>query len=443
MIAAAWAWFRRPRVALALILLLIPGAGIGTLVPQVGRAPPSELEAWGRAHEGAAPFVTALGLHEVYSSPLFLALLGGLILSTASCTAHHVGRELAAGRPGGLVPLETLEPVDPAGGAPLDLPEAAALAPVLARAGYRTSSWPTADGWVLSGRKGSLGGWGSVVFHASLGVALAAGLFSAATRRAAYTEVVVGQAFVDRPADYLQVAPGPLSWWRDHTGTEITLERLGRGEGSLHLRSAAGERSAELAVNAPIEEGPLTIYLGDFNGPAVLLARCRGAERDEGYVHLARPVAGGGDVPSPAFGLPGTPFGVACRLLPERSLKVEVRERARGVVAAATLRRGEVMALPDGSTLAYVDLSAWTTLEVLQDDVAPLYAALAGCLVGLVVMLFSERWQVWVVATGSTRGLLLGGQARKAPAFLREELDALRIALLAASRPAAPCGGAP
>ena len=73
-----------PRLAVALLVALGVYSFIGTLVPQ-GRDTAAVVRQWDTAHVGLAPLVGVLGLHQAFSSPVFVALAILLACATAVC----------------------------------------------------------------------------------------------------------------------------------------------------------------------------------------------------------------------------------------------------------------------------------------------------------------------------------------------------------------------
>jgi cytochrome c biogenesis protein ResB len=78
-------WLASPRLAAILLLVVGVWSFLGTLVPQAP-AGDARVVAWSMAHPVLAPFVSALGFHQTFSSPLFVATVLLLAASTAVCS---------------------------------------------------------------------------------------------------------------------------------------------------------------------------------------------------------------------------------------------------------------------------------------------------------------------------------------------------------------------
>lgn len=309
---------------LALMLLL------AAVIPQQGATPPIEYGRWRQAAAPLSLWLEAMGLTAATRS-LWLPAAGGL-----------VGVGLAA--------------------------YLAWQATGLARRGVR--------GWLAAT---SLGGLGSIVFHASLAVA---GLILAASvlvRFAGYAELAPGASLADRSERYLTVQRGPLATASSDLTVRLDALRLvGWPDGSLREQQATISilREGRLVSRAPLARGDalgaegITVGLGARTGPAVLLVAEDGLGQRAGWVHFpAWP--GDGEVEAP-FTVPQTDVHVALTLAGARLDRTDAAEltvRPLGPAAGAAgrrLQRGESTTAA-ALRLTFADVGAWSGVTVTRD----------------------------------------------------------------------------
>ena len=190
-----------PRLALALIILVGAWSMLATIVPQ-GHADAPEVEAWVAANGILGSITSAVGLHEAFGAPAFIAASIVLMLSTAVCSwdrtrvAVKRGRALRAGA--------RITPEDVAHASDLTIPVDSALSDTDALA--RTASAFEAigvkariDGGVVRAVSPWWSVWGSPVFHWAL-VLLALAAFAGVLFRAEGNMVIpIGETKPDVP----------------------------------------------------------------------------------------------------------------------------------------------------------------------------------------------------------------------------------------------------
>lgn len=317
----------------------------------------------------------ALGLHHVFSSPWFLALV---LLAAASLlvvlmdqvkTLLREWRSTPAAGSFGAAPFRA-EFMRPArGGAPSERIE----------------------------RTGRLGLAGSAVFHLGLLALIGAGVARLLVGADAAVELFEGETLATDPAAFQAQWPGlaaePVASPAPVTILQIAprrypSRRLARL--AARVRVGDGERALDLPVevNAPLDLGGTRLYLAQDYGVAALYEIVGGPAAGrhvsllgmyedgefvraeilpEGWVVRARSEPGPGD---------GRPRAVEVRVL-----------RAGGLLASGMLAPGDVLALPDGGRLVLNDLRWWARFNGARDASAlPAYAGFAIVVLGAILL---------------------------------------------------------
>jgi cytochrome c biogenesis protein len=96
-LTSLWRFLGSTRLAVVLLVAVLPGALVGTLFPQLTpdtAADPAAVARWLTAAQEKYGFLfelyRALGLFDVYHSPWFLTLVAALILNTVVCTVDRL-----------------------------------------------------------------------------------------------------------------------------------------------------------------------------------------------------------------------------------------------------------------------------------------------------------------------------------------------------------------
>lgn len=250
---------------------------LGSLVPQ-GAASTTAVGAWAATHPLAEPVVRVLGLHQAYGSPLFLACILALGLSTGLCAWQRskaaFGRARAL-RGAAATDAATLRAghdfevaCDPALSAS-DVLDAASR--TLGDLGIR----PKRRGDVLVSTSAPWSVWGSPVFHWALLALILALTVGNLLRAEGLMGVTVGQTKPDAPESYGLINTGPLhDWARVHRSFRVdafdphyTSDGIDRGPTptvSLLDASGAVVETQMVYPNHTLKSGSLTIYPSDY-----------------------------------------------------------------------------------------------------------------------------------------------------------------------------------
>jgi hypothetical protein len=430
------AFLRSRRLAIALIAAVAVYGIIGTLVPMGAPSSPA-VRAWAAAYPAAEAILAPLGMHQAFSSPLFLSLILLLAASTTACAVERTRRatrlaqsllggptdalvDRLARRPEAVVPVRSAEPSDEV---------LQRVASSLGKAGLRTSI----DDDYVGGRAGVVGLWGSPLFHWSiilLMVVIAAGQ---ATRAEGFIALPLDQKVDEAHSSYLQVVEGPLFGER-HTGVKIEMTKLDRDfvkDGvdfgpSPYVRVTRGaEPIAEgwVHANSPLRVGSLMIHMVSF-GPVVTLAI-----ESAGGGEIAREVfpldvseeGSSGIVPqvftlSDESGVAG--LTVRVRVLPKDAAggagapsRAQLETATAGSSdfgPAVIVPEGSALDLSGGRRLRVVSVSDWARVSVANDWSVPyLYGLLVLAILVLAVALLVPARRAGVLLVETSEGRLL------------------------------------
>lgn len=174
-------------VVLALVASLTAMMAVASLVPQSFTTPAEAMAGWRAAHPVLGAAAAALGLHRVYSHPLFAALLVLALSALGHSTLDQFRAALRRTRPDG--PL--------AGGTAVDLPgDVDAVARELRSRGYLTLRRAGAGRLMV---RHPWGYWGNFLLHAGLATVVAASTLIGLTQQRGAVHLVEGETF--RPGE--------------------------------------------------------------------------------------------------------------------------------------------------------------------------------------------------------------------------------------------------
>ncbi|HSK25072.1 MAG TPA: cytochrome c biogenesis protein ResB, partial [Egicoccus sp.] len=236
-VVMGWRWLVRMRTALYLLGLVGLETLLATVVPQEPNVG-ATVDAWRTGEEGPGTLVAGLidlvGGFDVYGSPAFLALLLLLFLSLTACLiprirawvrlVRHSRPPLTrnAGRQAVVARLTTTH----------DVAEVHAVAAELLRGrrwrvrteADQATAQPPAQVAAEKGLWSREGG--SLLFHVSFYVLLAAIVFGQLLSFEGQRAVVEGERFADTPVSYWTYRPG--RWWNEtsHSGWVLDLEQF-------------------------------------------------------------------------------------------------------------------------------------------------------------------------------------------------------------------------
>ena len=414
-----------PRLALALIILVGAWSMLATIVPQ-GHADAPEVEAWVAANGILGSITSAVGLHEAFGAPAFIAASIVLMLSTAVCSwdrtrvAVKRGRALRAGA--------RITPEDVAHASDLTIPVDSALSDTDALA--RTASAFEAigvkariDGGVVRAVSPWWSVWGSPVFHWAL-VLLALAAFAGVLFRAEGNMVIpIGETKPDVPESYLVVEAGRLhSWNRVERSIRVDDFDPAMKKGDLELGAVptvsvldgdgqvvATEdvypnnklHAGSLSINAPTCGLTATIALqtagGDSLPPVVQLVAF--SQEASGGTEPLQPLVASNDAGQVLLRLMATvPLdprgdGTFGEWIPkDPAAHIVLEDGAGTTLYDGIVRTGESAQLAGGGSVTLLDIGWYTHLALVDDPSIPVvYASMVLALLGLTMSLASRQ----------------------------------------------------
>lgn len=395
------AFLRRPAVIVTEVLALAAGAALAASIPQQPDA--GEIRRFAEAHPGLGRAAEALGLHEVVTSPWFLVLAAGCFLSLVAVQVQQWPR------------LRRTWAASPTAATFAAAPFRRSVALAEAR------SAPGAPRFATAGRAALLG---SPVFHLGLLILVGAGLVRALTFRDAIGRALEGETLAAAPGAFEAERGGWLSGTlalaRPVTVRRIDEERYPSGTlRQVRARLAlggegpsAGEREA--AVNSPVDDGAVRIYVAGEHGLAALVEAV-GPEGPRPLVALLEERGG-----EWRGGLrPGGGLELRFRaVVTPRPRSVEVRALSDGVLLGiAELAPGSQVALGAGRALRLHGLPYWVQLRASRDPSRPLFfAGVAMAILGVIFMFGFNRVDSGVFVEGDRLVVALRPQ-RFAPLY--------------------------
>lgn len=364
---------RSPRAVVLEVVAIAVAGLVSTLVPQA----PSLTERIRFASEWpvAGRIASALGLHHVFTTPGFLAVVLVILASLVVVLfdqARGIARDWRAG-PGvrgfTAAPFHA-EFTRPARGA---------------GASERIE------------RSGRLGIAGSALFHLGLIVLVLAGLARLLLGADAGVELYEGETLRPDPSAFEAQWPGlaasPVAFRSPVTLRELAPRRyaslrLERLRADLQIGDGAAGRRARVEVNDPLDLDGARLYVTQDYGVAALYEIVGGPAAGR-HASLLRQYADGEFVKAEVL-----PEGWTVRARCEpgagdrRPRAAEVRVLRRGgLLASGTLAPGDALALPDGGRLVLNDLRWWARFDGARDPSAvPAYVGLAVVVLGAILV---------------------------------------------------------
>jgi len=414
-----------PVLALVLIILVGAWSMLATIVPQ-GHADAPEVESWVAANGVLGSITSAVGLHEAFGAPPFIAVSIVLMLSTAVCSwdrtrvAVKRGRALRAGAritPEDLARTTDLAvPIDPA------LSDADALARTTSRLeaiGIKVRT----EGGVIRAVSPWWSVWGSPVFHWAL-VLLALAAFSGVLFRAEGNMVIpVGESKPDVPESYLVVETGRLHSW-DGVERSIRVEDFDPAmkKGDLELGAVPtvsvldgdGEVIAteDVYPNNKLHAGSLSINAPTCGLTATIALETAGGDSLPQVVQLVAfsQEASGGTEPLQPLVASNNAGQVLLRLMAtvpldprgdgtygewipkDPAAHIVLEDGAGTILFDGIVRTGESAPLNGGGSVELLDVGWYAHLALVDDPSIPVvYAAMVLALLGLTMSLASRQ----------------------------------------------------
>lgn len=297
-----WRWTWRQitsmRTALILLFLLALGAIPGSIIPQTGNDP-AQVQQYYISHPALAPWLSRLGLFDVFGSPWFAAIYILLFISLVGCVVPRTFRLAGQSRtPPPKAPrfLKRL-PHSASYTSPLPPDQAvAAASSVLGGHHFRLRESAKGDTtyWV-SAEKGYLREAGNLLFHLSLlGILVCValgGLFGYKADKL----LIVGHSYADTVSALDDFYPGRLATGSDLAPFELTLNKFtatyitsGQNVGqpasfnanvTYRAKPGAPAKTDNLQVNHPLNVDGVKVYLiGHGYAPAFRVTDASGKQ---------------------------------------------------------------------------------------------------------------------------------------------------------------------
>jgi cytochrome c biogenesis protein ResB len=431
--------------ALCLFVFIGVWSVAGTMVAQ-GASSTEDVVAWAARHAVLEPLVRALGLHQAFSSPLFIAACVLLALSTAVCSwrrtkaaaaRSRILRSAAAADAQTIAENHDLEIACDPGFGSSDALTAASEA--LARLGIRNER---RDG-VIVAVSSPVSAWGSSVFHWALLGLIVAALLGSLQRSEGSIAIPVGATKPDAPASYMTVTAGPLHRWSrtprsirvDAFDPDLKLGGIDRGAvPTVSVLDSAGKVLVTQRVypNMKLHSGSLSI-----NAPSCGLAVDLALLDQQGNVvgHSIQLVdfsetTSGGTIPQASLVRRDSAGNVAMRL----SVSVPLDRAAKGygewiprqpkahllvtspdgtVLFDQTVRTGEGVVIPGSGAVRFVGIGWYSRLVLTDDPTIPyIYAAMIIAMIGLAMAAIVRQQLVVATVVDGPAGPMLVARVR-------------------------------
>jgi cytochrome c biogenesis protein len=460
------------RTALILLFLLALGSVPGSLLPQQG-VNPAGVTQYFASHPALAPWLSRLGLFNVFAAPWFAAIYLLLFISLAGCVVPRTFRLARTARAQPPVAPRNLARLPSSARFQTSATPEQALTVATRLLAKRRFRVRTGDGW-MSAEKGHRREAGNLLFHlALLGVLVSiglGGLFGYKANRL----LVQGQSFADTVTDLDVYHPGRLVAPTDLAPFSIALNRFtasyvrsGPDTGqpaafNAHIsytgRPGAQAHDYNLAVNHPLVVDGVRVFLighgyaptfrvtdgaGQtvFSGAVPFIAAETATYTSEGVIKVpdAKPeqlgfvgvflptayVDASGQLQS-AFPAALNPrvslVSYAGNLgldsgVPQSVYQLDTGAMHRLPVSPRPLAPGQSIKLPGGDgTLTFTGYTQWISLAITYDPgQLPALICALGALAGLLLSFFVRRRRIFVrtrTAGDGATAVDIGGLAR-------------------------------
>jgi len=482
----AWGWLRRMRSALYLLACLAVLTLAATIVPQQPNVA-ATVAAWRAGAEGPGTAVAraldAMGLFDVYGSPLFLVLLVLLFTSLTGCLIPRyrawwrLVRRSQPPRTNNLAGHDHLARITTS----LDTGRSEqAVNQVLTRRRWRLRPQDGRAPRQLAAERGlALREGASLLFHTSFYVLLVGILVGQLLGFQGQVGIVEGERWAETGIGYWSARPGRWFQDQDHRGFLIDVDQfhvdwyrdpaLG-GTPRLFSTDVTITRpdgtafSDTIGGNDPLVVDGMKIHLLDWGyAPRVQIevagtlawdgfvtmspagrgffqgaAKAPGPDPDVGLQLTLIPTASDAADPSTWTGAPWADAPLLTWLTYRGDLGLDVSQNVNVLDRTDLVEQGAGLARVGGEftdgdvTVRFVELRRWVGLQVSHRPTAPLL--LAGgllLLLGLVPALYAFRRRVWIEFEGTDAGtaITIAGRTFQRPHAFHLEFDALVSAL--------------
>lgn len=430
-----WTALASLRTTAALMGALAMLLTVNVLVPQASGATRAAHDALVARGPAVRFVLVQLGLGDIPSSRIFHAALALFFANLAAVLGERAAVTLRRTRfrPPGAAQLAALRERGggpwapaPAGWSP------AAVPPVLAALGYRAA--PAGEG-AIWGVKHRLAPLGFLLFHASLFLLCAGGIWLWGTRQVGLLSAVEGQTVGTADVRLARRAPWGGAGSLRLTANDVFVHLADGKPAALGAELVPDDpaRAPQVAsVNHPAVWGDVTVLTEAVGiAPVLALRDGRGFTLDEVAV-----VARGGPAAAPLG--PGGLTAVVDPIpagagFPERAALATTRvslrlERGGLTVFAGALRPGERVRVDEGE-VALTEIRYWIGLRIVRERGGALL--ILGFLLAVVGIAWRLLWyRREVLVTWDDRGVQVAGRAELFPERFEAELAGIRGLLL-------------
>lgn len=390
--------------------------------------------------------VTLLGPPEIVKTWVFMLLSGFVLLSTAICSILRISRNSKLGeRAPSEKPLVSI--ILPGRTTVENL--AIQIKQLLSSAGWVIGSTSKSD-WeaVIRGRKGDVGFWGSILFHASLLIIILGGVLSLYTGFYAGIVVTEGQSLEVTENNLVDISRLP-KFATSSPGFRVGLERF---EPIIEQNRFFTQYLAKLTFTDPINGkiSPQDVKINNpasFGGYEISLYRygfapllkitdnATGQVLNDAYVNLVVLDPAGSDSIKLPPGYPSLHF----RMFPDAQIQNRtIKNRSplpKNPVFLVWTTEDKNQPLPLGGkiklqkvTVQFTDLHYWANFRLSRDaGQGVIYLGFGMGILGLVLRFANPRKNLWVTLNQVDEQLeiALAGSCAYFPALFQQEITAL------------------
>ena len=207
-----------PRTTILLLLIFLAACVAGLTVPQITEKSPSYFDSWKENNIYTYRFVTRLQLHRVYTSIWFLLTIGLTLVSLGYSLYRQIQKNRGLRTPA-LNPGERREDLSVVC-RKRNYPDA--IRRLFRKKGYRIRETGTGGDKIIF-FKNSFGIWGSTVLHTGIFLVILSAFFVFAFQKRGFVQVIRGETFSGRQADFLVV---DLGFFSDTFSTDFSTSLL-------------------------------------------------------------------------------------------------------------------------------------------------------------------------------------------------------------------------
>jgi len=391
-------FLRSTKLALFAMAVLALIVAAGSLIPQRLTVDPGDYASWKTHLPALMGAAEALGLTDVYHSPLYVAAVALFALNLTLCTWKQV--RFAARRLRPRSGPSAKGPASRPARADIERPTGAFVPSALGflQSGGRVVAFLEAEGYSVrslgpgrwEGRRRWAGHVGLPLFHVALLLVIIGALTVSLFSFRGNLELAEGQGFVSDTDRFLQSSRGLLGR-TPPAGLAVRLDafrsayhqngQIAVRESDISIRTEGVEDHTVVSSSHPAGIGDYRVYQSTrFGWAALLRLSFPGGREQEGFVNLAQwrsdEEEGGVKSYRSKADVPGTAYSVLLEY--ERPVAAGAGSAAGTDLSLSTvvsegmnntyngrLAVGQTIQLPSGVELTYVDLRPWSGLVVV------------------------------------------------------------------------------